>query len=107
MAPFKIGASHVVDILVVCSSVLGNLISIGNMEKYTQQERVEIVKLFYRNELSVTATLRALRAKWPRNHVPNESTVRRLIKKFDETGSVSDVLRAGPSTTVRTSPNQG
>jgi transposase len=77
------------------------------MEKYTLKERVEIVQIFYENGRSVTGAPRALRSVFPRNHVPSENTIRNLIKKFVETGSVVDVPSTGRPTTVRSSENIG
>lgn len=73
------------------------------MERYTNEQRILIVKLFYQNGESFAATVRKLRSIWGHNNAPKESTVKRLMDKFAETGSVSDVktttrLRPGRST---------
>ena len=58
------------------------------MERYTVQQRVNIVKIYYQNECSVRLTFRALRSIYGLR--PAESTTRRLIRKFETTGSVAD-----------------
>ena len=71
------------------------------MERYTNEQRILIVKLFYQNGESFAATVRKLRSIWGHNNAPKESTVKRLMDKFAETGSVSDV-----KTTTRHRPGR-
>ena len=61
------------------------------MERYTNEQRILIVKLFYQNGESFAATVHILRSIWGHNNAPKESTVKRLMDKFGETGSESDV----------------
>lgn len=61
------------------------------MERYTIEQRVLIVKHYYQNGESLIATIRKVRPIFGRNNVPNSSTVKRIIEKFENTGSVSDV----------------
>ena len=58
------------------------------MERYTSQEPVEIIKRYYRNLESVASTLRALRPIYGRNNRLSRSTIERLVKKFESTGTV-------------------
>lgn len=60
------------------------------MERYTIQQRVEIVKIYYQNQCSVRLSFRALRPIYGLRGRPAESTIRRLIRKFETTGSVAD-----------------
>ena len=58
------------------------------MERYTIQQLVEIIKIHYRNSVSVALTLRALRPIYDRNNRPSRSTIQRLLEKFESTGTV-------------------
>lgn len=60
------------------------------MERYTIPQRVQIIKFFYQNGCSIRQTYRALREIYGRVSRPTERTIRRLITKFENTGSVSD-----------------
>lgn len=75
------------------------------MEKFTCAQRVLIVKTFYQSGESCAATVRRLRGTLGRNEAPNESTVRRLMKKFEETGSVVDLKSPGRRRSARTEQN--
>ena len=55
------------------------------MEQFTIAQRLLIVKTFYQNEESYAASVRRLRAILGRSEELNESTVRRLMRKFNET----------------------
>ena len=61
------------------------------MERYMNAQRILGVKLFYQHGESFAATVCKLRSIWGHNNAPKESTVKRLMDKFAETGSVSDV----------------
>ena len=58
------------------------------VERYKSQQRVEIIKIDYRNSGSVVSTLRALRPIYGRNKRPSSSTIERLVDKFEFTGTV-------------------
>lgn len=59
------------------------------MERYTIQQRVEIVRIYYQNSSSIRKTFRALRDNYGRNERPTELTIRRIVNKFEESGSVA------------------
>ena len=61
------------------------------MEGYTSQQRVEIIKIYYRNSESVASTLKALRPIYGRNNCPSRSTIERLVETFESTGTVQNV----------------
>ena len=61
------------------------------MEKYTSQQRVEIIKIYYRNSKLVALTLRALRPIYGRNNRPSRSTIEGLVDKYESTGRVQNV----------------
>ena len=59
------------------------------MESYTSQQRVEIIKIYYRNSKSVASTLRALSSIYGR---PSRSTIERLVDKFESRGKLQNVV---------------
>ena len=61
------------------------------MERYTSQQRVEIIQVYSRNSESLASTLRALRPIYGRNNRPSRSTIERLVEKFESTGTVQNV----------------
>lgn len=75
------------------------------MERYTKEQRILIVKTHYKNGESVATTVRKLRTILGHHHAPNESTVRRLIKKFEESGSVADNKSPGRPRSGRSEAN--
>ena len=60
------------------------------MERHTSQ-RVEIIKIYYRNSESVASTLRALRPIYGRNNGPSRLTIEHLVEKIQSTGTVQNV----------------
>ena len=54
------------------------------IERYTSQQRVEIIKIYYRTSESVASTIRALRPIYL-------STIERLVGKFESTNAVQNV----------------
>ena len=61
------------------------------MERYTSQQRVEIIKIYNRNSETVASMLRALRPIYGLNNRPNRSTIERLVEKFESTGTAQNV----------------
>jgi len=59
---------------------------------YSIQERVEIVKLYYQNGSIARATARLFNALHQDKNI-NDKYVAKLIRKFEETGSVSNIRR--------------
>lgn len=60
------------------------------MSTYSNQQRVQIVELYYENERSIRTVFRKLRKFYGRHNRPSESTINQIIQKFQETGSVED-----------------
>ena len=58
------------------------------MERYTKEQRVIVVKTHYKYGESYAETFRKIRGIFGRRNAPNQSTVQRIIKKFEETGSI-------------------
>lgn len=61
------------------------------MVRLTIQEHILVVKTFYCHNESFAEIMHHLRRIMGRDEVPNESSVRRLIVKLNETSSVQDV----------------
>ncbi|KAK9881380.1 hypothetical protein WA026_016271 [Henosepilachna vigintioctopunctata] len=61
------------------------------MERYTLEQRLQIVQIFYQNNRSVSATLRALRPFYGPFNKPARSTIDRLVAKFESTFSLHNV----------------
>ena len=75
---------------------MGEKLTIDTGEKLTMQERVKLVFMFGRDG----ATYRSVAEEFNRTHPKREkplshTTVCRLIKRFQETGSVADRERCG------------
>lgn len=73
------------------------------MERLTRDQRISIVKIHYQNGSIIKNTFRGLRDSFGRHGRPNETTIGRLMDKFERTGSVLDDvtptrLRTGRST---------
>ena len=62
------------------------------MVKFTNQQRLAIIKNYYRNSESVVATLRALTPIFGRNNRPNRQTVRAIVDKFETKFTLLDIL---------------
>ncbi|KZC13929.1 Histone-lysine N-methyltransferase SETMAR [Dufourea novaeangliae] len=58
------------------------------MVKFTNEQRLEIIKTYYRNSESVVATLRALTPIFGRNNRPTRQAVRAMVNKFESTYSL-------------------
>jgi len=60
------------------------------MEGHSVEQRVQIIKFYYQNQCSVREMFRALRDFYPRHNRPAESIIRRLVAKFESTGSINN-----------------
>lgn len=63
------------------------------MASYTTAQRVQIVEFYFENDRSVRKVFRKLRDFYVRHNRPSEHTIRRIVDKFHETGSVLDLPR--------------
>ena len=62
------------------------------MDKYTIKQHVQIIKLYHQNNESERKTFRALREFYGRNNRPAESTIHRLVNKFQSSGTLTDTI---------------
>ena len=89
------------------------------MVKFTNQQRLEIIKNYYRNSESVVATLRALTPIFGRNNRPTRQAVRAIVDKFETKFTLLDVpvpkrrriarseeIIAAVSASIQNEPNQ-
>ena len=89
------------------------------MVKFTNQQRLEIIKNYYRNYESVVATLRALTPISGRNNRPIRQAVRTIVAKFKTKFTLLDVpvpkrrriarsekIIAAVSASIQNEPNQ-
>jgi hypothetical protein len=60
------------------------------IERYTKEQRVIVVKTHYKYAESYAETVRKIRGIFGRRNAPNQSTVQRIIQKFEETDSVTN-----------------
>jgi hypothetical protein len=74
------------------------------MERYTKEQRVSL-KTHYKYGKSYAETVRKLRGIFGRRNAPYQSTVKRMIKKFEETGSIMDSKLPVRHRTVRSVDN--
>ncbi|UYV71215.1 hypothetical protein LAZ67_8002213 [Cordylochernes scorpioides] len=66
---------------------------IHKMSPVNIKERIKIIKLYYQH--GSFKTLRRQWSKHSKSSAPSKSTVKRIIKKFETTGSVADLPRSG------------
>lgn len=75
------------------------------MNRYTPQERAEIVKIFYINNSSIILSQREYRRKYGRRLTPSAKTFRRLATQFEQTGTTADRPHVGRPRTIRSREN--
>lgn len=75
------------------------------MEPYSIADRVKIIQEHYRNGEKVINTYRALRDHFGEADRPNQTTIGRLVRKFETTGSVDDLPKGTRPKSVRTQSN--
>lgn len=75
------------------------------MNRYTLEERAEIVILFIKNNESVISTQRNFRRKYPHRPAPTGKTIRRLCQQFRRSGTTADARHIGRPRTGRSIEN--
>lgn len=63
------------------------------MERLSIEERVKVIEAYYENGRSNKSAFRALRDFFGPHNRPTESAIGKIVKKFQETGSVADVKK--------------
>ena len=62
------------------------------LNRLTITQRIKLIKTYYKNGVSATATYRALRRDYGLN-CPTTLAIRNIVKKFEETGLVTNIER--------------
>lgn len=75
------------------------------MEKFTVEQRVQIIKIHYKNSENFAETVRKTRTIFGHHNAPSRNTVVNLINKFESTGSVVDAKRSGRPRSGRSDEN--
>lgn len=75
------------------------------MEHLTIDQRVKIIKSYYKNSDSAVSTFRALRADYGRHNRPTKQTILNTVNKFEQTGSVTDIVRSVHHRNIRNAEN--
>ena len=75
------------------------------MEKFSTKQLTKIIELYFENHCSIILTQKAYRRHYNVRQAPNQSTIDRLVKRFRQQGSVSDLPQTGRQRSVRTAEN--
>ena len=67
--------------------------------------KTDIVKWFYENHKSIVNTQRAFKRNYGTKKSPSKNTIKDIVRKFEEKGSVHDRPRPGPGRCMRTPVN--
>ena len=62
------------------------------MDKYTIEQRLQLIKIYYQNNESVRKTFSTPREFYGGNNRLAESTIRSLVNKFESSGTVTDTI---------------
>ena len=76
------------------------------MEKYTTEERTKIVEFYFKFHHSIILTQREYCRHFSARIPPSDFMIRRLIQRFQQYGSVSDLPRSGRPCSVRSQKNR-
>ena len=63
------------------------------MDRLTTTQRIKIIKTYYKNGDSATATYRALRGDYGLHNRQTTQAIGKSVKKFEETGVVTNIER--------------
>ena len=75
------------------------------MEPYSIKDRIKVIQEHYKTGEKIKNTFLALRDHFGRHNRSNETTIGRLVRKFEETGSIGDLAKSGKPKNVRKSQN--
>lgn len=75
------------------------------MVRYTLQQRIEIVKIHYKNGENFAVTVRKTKALFGRREAPSRPAIVKLVEKFELLGQVSDVKNRNRVRRSRTTEN--
>ena len=63
------------------------------MDRLTITQRIKIIKTYYKNGDSVTATYHALRGDYGLHNRPTTQAIGKIVKKFEESEAVTNIVR--------------
>ena len=75
------------------------------MARYTIEQRVKVIQAYYENGPLNQNAYRALRDFFGQFNRPNVRTIRKIVQKFEQTGSVGEVKTPVHARTARTAEN--
>lgn len=75
------------------------------MERYTQEQRLQIIQFYYQKNRSPIATFRALLPFYRRNNRPSVLAIRRIVENFERTFSLHNVQVPIRRRTARSNEN--
>ena len=65
------------------------------MESYSIKDRIKVIQEHYKNGEKIRFC--ALRDHFGQHNRPNETTISRLVRKFEKSGFFGDLPKLGPS----------
>lgn len=80
-------------------------LAITTMERLTIQQRVKVIEAYFENGRSNKQAFRALRSVFSQHKRPTEGAIAKIVKKFQETGSVADVKTSSRARLRRSDEN--
>ena len=69
------------------------VLTLTKIDRLTITQRIKIIKTYYKNGDSATATYRALRGDYGLHNRPTTQAIGKIVKKFEETGAVTNIVR--------------
>ena len=75
------------------------------MDRYTLAQRIEIVKIHYKNGEHIANTIRKVRTVFGHHQAPSRTAIVKLIDKFERLGQVSDVKTPTRTRSARSTEN--
>lgn len=72
------------------------------MERFTTEQRAKIVEFYFRYNCSIVAVQRSYRRFVDNGRIPSKNGIKKLISRFQETGTTAEKPRCGRPKTSRT-----
>ena len=63
------------------------------MDRLTITQRIKMIEIYYKNSDVATATYPALRGDYGLHNRPTMQAIRKIVKKFEETGLITNIER--------------
>ena len=75
------------------------------MDRLTITESIKLIKIYYKNGDSATATYRGLRGDYCLHNRPTTQAIGKIVKKFEDIGVVTNIERHGHHRYARSTEN--